>query len=86
MREHLGTEPEAHKNPTAGLLSRTCSYLPKDHWRFSYSDTHQVWSGHNQRLIFIIHLPLANAHSWSLDGNGRNPCVLLILSSDIQLS
>lgn len=81
-----GDRSRGSQNPTAGLLSRTCSYLPKDHWRLSYSDTHQVWSGHNQLLSFIIHLPLANANRWSLDGNGRNLCVLLILSSDIQLS
>lgn len=39
----------------------------------------QVWSGHNQLLIFIIHLPLANARSCSLAGGRRTMCVLPVL-------
>lgn len=81
MREHLQTSPEPHKTPLLGYHQALVPTFPKMATESPHS--HQVWSGHNQLLIFIIHLPLANAWSCSLAREGGNMHVLIVLFLEI---
>jgi hypothetical protein len=81
MREHLQTGPEPHKIPLLGYHQALAPTFPKTVANSPH--THQVWSGHNQLLVFIIHLSLANAQSCSLAGEGRHMRVLLVLFLEI---
>lgn len=71
--------PRASENPTAGLPSSTSTF-PRT--AANSPHIHQVWSGHNQLLIFISS-PLVNAWSYSFAGEGRNVCASSSVLGDL---